>query len=100
MKKILITGHKGFIGKRLYEKLLSNDNFIIKGLDDNYFESSNWINELKLFLNNFKPDVIFHVGACSNTLEQDVNHMMIRNYESTKTIAEWTWINNVSLIYS
>lgn len=100
MKRVLITGHEGFIGKRLYERLSSSNLFSIKGLNEDYLNSYNWINELKKILNNFRPDVIFHVGACSNTLETDSNYMMVRNYESTKVIAEWAGINNIPLIYS
>ena len=103
MKRILITGHKGFIGKRLFEKISSiyDNTVLVRGLDEEYLDAvDTWRLQLKTLLNGFSPDVIFHVGACANTLEQDVNYMMTRNYESTKIIAEWTWINNVPLIYS
>lgn len=99
MQRILITGHTGFIGKRLFNKLsLTYDN--IKGLDENYLEKNNWRQELINFLDDFNPTVIFHVGACSDTMEKDSTYMFTRNYESTKIIADWTWENNIPLIYS
>lgn len=98
MSKILITGYKGFIGKNLYNKLkIDND---VYGIDDEYFSSDTWRNKLKTILYKFKADVIFHVGACSDTLESDVNYMFTRNYESTKIISEWCKNNNSKLIYS
>jgi len=99
MSKILITGYKGFIGKNLYNKLFFSTN-IIQLLNENYLTLSDWKNYLEKLLNNYNPNIIFHVGACANTLESDVNFMMIRNYESTKIIAEWTNKNNRMLIYS
>jgi len=99
MNKIVITGYKGFIGKRLYNAL-SNDNNLLLGIDESYFDDSNWIDKLKKMLYDFMPNVIFHVGACSNTLENDVNYMMLRNYESTKVITSWSKIYDIPLIYS
>lgn len=96
---IIITGHKGFIGKNLY-KHFENTNNNLKGIDESYLNSTNWKPELLNTLYNFQPNVIFHVGACSNTLESDVNYMMTRNYESTKVIVEFCKSNNVKLIYS
>lgn len=95
--KILITGSNGFIGKNLYNSLKENE---LLGIDSEIFMHINWTDNLKNILNNFKPEVVFHVGACSNTLETDVNYMFIRNYESTKIISEWCYYNNSKLIFS
>ena len=45
-------------------------------------------------------DAVFHVGACSDTLETNVDYMMTRNYESTKIIMDWCIKNNKPMIYS
>ena len=45
-------------------------------------------------------DAVFHVGACSDTLETNVDYMMTRNYESTKIIMDWCVKNNKPMIYS
>jgi len=86
----LITGYKGFIGKNLYNKFISKI-----GIGEDYNKES-----LENFLNINNPDAIFHVGACSNTLNNDVNYMMEKNYLSTKWIVDWCVKNNKKIIYS
>lgn len=95
--KYLITGSKGFIGKNMLN-YLSNENVIT--IDDDIFNSNDWFINLKDFLNFHVPDVIFHIGACSDTLETNVNFMLVRNYESTKILTDWAKENNKILIYS
>lgn len=97
---ILLTGHNGFIGgnlKKAIEHRLG-DNIIC--LDEEIFYNKNWADELLIRLNNYFPHVIFHVGACSDTLNQDVEYMMTRNYESSIILSNWAKRNNVPLIYS
>lgn len=100
MDKILITGYKGFIGKNMYQQYEGKFFPIVIGLDSDYLLNDNWDNILINFLNENNPDVIFHMGACSNTMEYDVNYMMVRNYESTKIITDWAVAHNAKLIYS
>lgn len=100
MGKILVTGHKGFIGKRIFKEYENRISTHLRGLDSDYLSNDNWDNILINFLNDFNPEVIYHVGACSNTLEKDANYMMIRNYESTKIITDWAKRNHAKLIYS
>lgn len=97
MKNILITGTKGFIGSNLKKALIQ---YNIIEINEDIFQKEDWNKELFLTLSVNKPDVIFHVGACSDTLEQDVNYMMTRNYEFTKILTDWCKENNVPLIYS
>jgi ADP-L-glycero-D-manno-heptose 6-epimerase len=97
MKKAFITGTDGFIGKRLKESL---KNFQIDEMNEDVFDDYDWTDTIRFRLRNFKPDVVFHVGACSNTLETDVNYMMTRNFESTKIITDYCSENNIPLIYS
>lgn len=98
MKNILITGTKGFIGKNLAYEL--SDLFLIHEINEDIFESDNWGEVLLKKLEDINPDVIFHVGACSDTLETDVNYMMIRNFEFTKILSEYSFTNETKLIYS
>lgn len=99
MKTALVTGTKGFIGKNLVKELQGKFN-IIELNEDDIFNCENWYNELNKKLTHIKPDVIFHVGACSDTLETDVNYMMTRNYESTKILTDYCKNNHVKMIYS
>ena len=95
----LVTGTEGFIGKALYKKLqkitsvmdavIGLDTFVKSGYDD-YCQ----------ILYKVKPDVIFHVGACSDTQEQDINKMMYLNLQLTNVVAEYCRLHGASLIYS
>jgi ADP-L-glycero-D-manno-heptose 6-epimerase len=98
MKRILLTGSKGFIGQNL-KNVLPKKSEIFE-LNESFYDNDKW----KLMLNTnllvLQPDVVFHVGACSDTLEQNVNYMMIRNFESTKVLTDYCKNNNVPIIYS
>ena len=100
MKTILVTGSKGFIGKNLIRELKNKSESIIIEINEDIFESENWDSELLKILIDNKPDVIYHIGACSNTLEQDVNYMMKLNFEFTKVLVDWSLENNSKIIYS
>lgn len=99
MKTILVTGSKGFIGSNLYTYFTRQD-CNLRGLDAEYFLEGNWVDSLLKELDDIQPDVIFHVGACSNTLEKNVQIMMEQNYESTKIITDWCVKNSRQIIYS
>lgn len=99
MKNVLVTGNKGFIGKRLEEKLKSLG-YSVVGIDDEYLQNEDWVTELKNILDTVKPGFVFHVGACSDTLETDSNFMMVRNYQTTKVISDWCHEHIAILVYS
>ena len=94
-----MTGSSGFIGRNL-SKHLGELGFTVKLLDSDYFKESDWQNSLLSSLNGFDPKVIFHVGACSNTLELNVQYMMEQNYQSTKLISDWCKDEKRNLIFS
>lgn len=96
--KILVTGNNGFIAKNLIAKLRGN---VVLGIDvEDFYTGPDWRKNLADILGNFGPDVIFHVGACSDTMEHRVNYMMELNYEATKMIAAYTKFVGSKLIYS
>ena len=99
MKKVFVTGTRGFIGKNLLFEL-DRRGFLTCGFDDSYLTYENWEEKLLELLNTLNYDSVFHVGACSDTLESDANYMMIRNYESTKVIVDWCVKNGKEFIYS
>jgi len=99
MKKIFVTGSRGFIGKNLLIEL-GRQGYLTCGFDDSYLNQGNWEEKLIELLNTLNYDAVFHVGACSDTLETDANYMMVRNYESTKIIVDWCVENNKKIIYS
>jgi len=98
VEKIVITGTKGFIGKNLLNEL--KDKFEILEINEDFLDQPKWYDEITSLLNEFNPTTIFHVGACSDTLETNVNYMMTRNYEFTRRITDWSKNNNCKLIYS
>lgn len=99
MRNVIVTGHRGFIGKSLSYKL-EREGYNVLNIDDNYFGSLTWGEELLKFLDSADHDAVFHVGACSDTLETNVDYMMTRNYESTKIIMDWCVKNKKFMIYS
>jgi ADP-L-glycero-D-manno-heptose 6-epimerase len=96
---VLVTGSRGFIGKNL-SKFLGQLGHTVELIDSDYFQDSEWKKSLFTFLENYNPHAIFHVGACSNTLETNVQLMMEQNYESTKLISNWCTENERRLVYS
>ena len=99
MKKVIVTGTRGFIGKSLAFQL-ERDGYLVTQFDDSYFLNLNWGEKLLQILESMNYDAVFHVGACSDTLETNVDYMMTRNYESTKIIMDWCIKNNKPMIYS
>lgn len=99
MSKVLVTGTLGFIGKNLYKKLTESYSDVIR-VEEDLFYTEGWQDKLQEQLKLANPDVVFHVGACSNTLESDTNYMMVRNYESTKILVDWCLAYNKPIVYS
>jgi len=98
VEKAIITGTKGFVAKNLLNEI--KDKFEILEINEDFFDKPKWYEEIFLVLNDFNPDVIFHVGACSDTLETDVNYMMTLNYEFTRCLSDWSHTFGKKLIYS
>jgi ADP-L-glycero-D-manno-heptose 6-epimerase len=98
--KIIITGSVGFIGSNLKNHLLNDKTNIIYEINEDFLLKSNWQINLFEMLNQINPDIIFHVGACSNTLENDINYIMSRNVEFSKIVCDFVKIQNTKLIFS
>jgi len=97
--KVIITGTKGFIGKNLLHSI-KELGYDVYEINEDFFNYPKWTTTFLNSIENYNPDVIFHVGACSDTLEKDATYMMTRNYESTKIISDYCKANNCKLIYS
>lgn len=96
---VLVTGHNGFIGSNL-KKALEDRRHNVFGIDESIFENKDWKDSLDEKLNEIRPSCIFHVGACSNTLEEDVSYMMSRNFDFTYGLTLWCQAYNIPIIYS
>ena len=100
---IIVTGGAGFIGSNIVKGLnergrddiLIVDNLTnmvkfkniqgLKALD--YMDKIDFAEALKAGkFNHEKIDVIFHEGACSDTMEYNGKYMMQNNFEYTKNL--------------
>lgn len=96
---ICVTGNNGFIGKALQAEL-ENQGHKVKGLEKWIYERVRWQDRLVEYLHDMQPEAVFHVGACSDTQNKDVNEMMILNVHSTNIIADWCKYKKIPMIYS
>lgn len=85
--KILVTGHRGFIGSNLLPKLESLGHKV-KGFE--------WGEVFPT--NDF--DTVMHLGAISSTNEKDVNKVMYQNYDFSVWLLEYCNENGINLQYS
>jgi ADP-L-glycero-D-manno-heptose 6-epimerase len=102
MPNVLVTGDKGFIGSNLvahlHESGIVAETFDLVTVTGGPYQIDR---ERSMdLLDSMNPDAIFHVGANSNTLDTDVNGMFFLNYEVTKWLVDWTFLNSKPFIYS
>lgn len=112
---ILVTGAAGFIGcnnvlelnRRGFKDVIAVDNLtksekflnLAKCSISDYFDKNDFIervrrDELPV------PEVIFHQGACSDTMETDGRYMMENNYRYTLDLFHWAQKHRVPFIYA
>lgn len=110
---IVVTGGAGFIGSNIVRGLNKKgiaDILIVdnlknskKHLNLNALEFSDFVDKND-FLENIgkigKIELIFHQGACSNTLETDGKYMMKNNYEYSKALLHYALDKNIRFIYA
>ncbi len=113
---IIVTGGAGFIGSALIWRLNKEgiDDIIVV---DNLSTSAKWknLNPLKfadymekgdfleaILKNKFGKEIecIFHLGACTSTLERNMSYLIKNNFEYSKILCEWAIKNGVRFIYA
>ena len=97
--KILITGHKGFIGKAFVRYTRHISEQITFDFAD-YDSIANAEVQMYIKVMQEKPDAIFHFGACSDTMNTDTSEMMIKNVKTAYFLGDWCAINKIPLIFS
>jgi len=97
LKKILIVGASGFIGNRLFKKLIDNPNYELKGTSLNtqndIFETLdiNNLEQTNILLNKFNPEIIIWCAGNKNLseTEQSLKNTINVNFESIKGIEDY-----------
>ena len=112
---IIVTGSNGFIGSNLIKGLNSMGINKILAVDDheNFPPSENLsncefkdlvkiedINKLLRKYPNKDISHIFHQGACSDTMEKDINYMLKNNYLFSKNLLTLALEKNINFIYA
>jgi ADP-L-glycero-D-manno-heptose 6-epimerase len=78
-KRILITGHRGFIGRNMIEWCSQKD-WIVQGWD--------WSPNKEEWPNVEDFDWVIHLGAIADMTERDVDTIMLQNYDFSQWLFE------------
>ncbi|MDQ3447443.1 MAG: ADP-glyceromanno-heptose 6-epimerase [Pseudomonadota bacterium] len=113
--RIIVTGAAGFIGANLVKGLNDRSERSIIAVDeltqgekfsnladceiDGYLDKNEF---LRLIQSRSLPraDVVFHQGACSDTMETDGRYMMENNYRYSLDVLRWCQQTKTPLIYA
>ena len=109
---IIVTGGAGFIGSNIVKELNNRGRSDIL-IVDNLGKSDKYKNLIGLKyadychkdiffdnITNIEIEAVFHEGACSDTMEYDVNYMMNNNYEYSKALLAECVSRNIPFIYA
>jgi ADP-L-glycero-D-manno-heptose 6-epimerase len=111
---IVITGGAGFIGSALikhFNDLGRKDIIVVDRLQS----GERWLNlrGLKFYefihadefltaeiLDDLEVDAIYHMGACSDTTETNVDFLMFNNVDYSKALIEFATLNSIPICYA
>lgn len=113
---IIVTGGAGFIGSNLIRGLntLGFDDVLVvdnletadkyRNLEDcsivDFVDKEDFVNLITTPSALEKVEVVFHQGACSNTMEMNGRYMMSNNYTYSKQLLEYCTTREIALIYA
>jgi ADP-L-glycero-D-manno-heptose 6-epimerase len=112
---IILTGGAGFIGScflRLLNEKDIHDIIVVDNLGTStkwknlvgkkfakYIHKNNFFNEISN-VQNLHINAIFHFGACSSTIENDIDYLIENNFEFSVRLAKYAQIKQVPFIYA
>ncbi len=91
-RKCIVTGTDGFIGTNLLKQLLFDGWDVVSTI------SNPWKQPFENDLSGI--DVVFHIGANSNTLETNIDNIMFTNYQYTKDIVDIASVYGTRVVYA
>ena len=110
---IVVTGGAGLIGSNVIRKLNFNgikniilvDNLANRKKFDNLKELqiTDYVDKQEFYKNietYHNIDVVFHLGACSDTTNWDCKYMLYNNFECSKILYKWCQKISVPFIYA
>lgn len=114
---IIVTGGAGFIGSNIVKTLNRqgrNDILIVDDLKDglnyknlrgleflDYQHKDDFLEAIESDrFDGTDVDVVFHEGACSDTMVYDVNYMMRTNYEYSKSLLHFCLRHRIPMMYA
>jgi ADP-L-glycero-D-manno-heptose 6-epimerase len=116
MGMIVVTGAAGFIGSHLvralnargYEEIIAVDDLTdgdkFQNLADcalaDYLDREEFRSSVRRSMPLWRPDAVFHQGACADTTEPDGRYMMDVNYAYSREILLWCLERRIPLVYA
>lgn len=88
-KNMLITGHRGFIGKNLFQYFLGRG-YVVNGIDLKDGDDLRSLDLLRRLIRSYKPDYVFHLAAITQVGDglKLPKHCIENNILSTINICE------------
>lgn len=116
MNRVIVTGGAGFIGSCFVQKLNGegiDDILIVDDLNDSekwknlsglrftdYFHKNSFLEAVNFDKLKYEPQAVVHMGACSNTTENNADYLMENNYRFSLILAEWAVKRDIRFLYA